>query len=178
MNDCWPCTSWAIVDYFLRPKPSYFTIARELQPFTVGIARKEKKTFENDRTAAYFTIDTYIEIWGTNGTLSDKTVTLELSCFDLHSDWQDVWSKKVVLTQNSSTELHEGKLPGQPTRTKESNVPKTIVTSARILDGQGTVLARCSNWCVLPCYLLSAGGVTVHAGQSHSSSSNFHRSRI
>jgi beta-mannosidase len=148
MNDCWPCTSWAIVDYFLRPKPSYFAISRELLPFTVGMVRKETKTFADDRSAAHFTITTEIEIWGTNSTLSDKQVTLELSCFDLHSDWQESWTKDVTLKRNSSTELYKGQLPGQPTRTKESDLPKTIIASARLLDEQD-VLARHSNWYVV-----------------------------
>jgi len=162
MNDCWPCTSWAIVDYFLRPKPAYFAISRELCPFTVGIVRKEKKTFANDRTAAYFTIDTEIEIWGSNSTLSDKSVTLELSCFDLHSGWQDSWSRSVVLMQNSSTELHRGKLSGQPTRTRESEIPKTIIASARLLD-DGIVIARHSNWCVTLTRLIPPSRISRHS---------------
>jgi beta-mannosidase len=146
MNDCWPTTSWAIVDYFLRPKPAYFTIARELRPYTVGMTRKEKKTFRDDRSAAFFTVHTTLEIWGTNSTLLEKKVTLEVISFDLDSDWRDGWSKKVTLAANSSTELFTGALSGQPTRTKDSQVPKAIVVSARILDDDNSVLARYSNW--------------------------------
>ncbi|KAJ8473477.1 hypothetical protein ONZ45_g16279 [Pleurotus djamor] len=39
LNDCWPVTSWAIVDYYLRPKLAYYSIARELAPVSVGISR-------------------------------------------------------------------------------------------------------------------------------------------
>ncbi|TFK55470.1 glycoside hydrolase family 2 protein [Heliocybe sulcata] len=145
INDCWPVTSWAIVDYFLRPKPAYFTIARELRPFTVGMTRKEVKTFANERSAAFFTIETVLEVWGTNSTLSEKKATLEVTAFDLHSDWTETWSKEVILAANSSTELYKGELPGQPKRTKVSEVPKTIIISARLLDN-GTVLGRYSNW--------------------------------
>lgn len=38
-NDCWPVTSWAIADYFLRPKPAFFTIARQLAPIGLGVTR-------------------------------------------------------------------------------------------------------------------------------------------
>ncbi|PAV20886.1 glycoside hydrolase family 2 [Pyrrhoderma noxium] len=145
LNDCWPVTSWAIVDYFLRPKPAYFAISRELRPFTVGMTRKEKKIFASDNRAADFTIDTEVEIWGTNNQLEEKTVTLDVRCFDLRSEWTDSWSKQVVLASNASTELWKGILPGQPTRTKLSEVPKTIIISARLLDGN-TVLGRYSNW--------------------------------
>lgn len=150
LNDCWPTTSWAIVDYFLRPKPAYFAIARELRPYTVGMTRKELKTFKDHRSAAFFTIDTVLEIWGTNSTLCEKKVTLEVTSFDLESDWKERWSKEVALSPNSSTELYKGPLPGQPTRTSESELPKVIIVSARLLNESGAVLARYSNWCDLP----------------------------
>jgi beta-mannosidase len=134
------------VDYFQRPKPTYFAIARELRPITVGITRREKKTFANETTAAFFTIDTIIEVWGTNSTQSDKKATLEVVSFDLHTDLKCTWTKGVVLSQNSSTELHKGDLPGQPQRTKDNEVPKDLVVSARLLDENDNVLARFSNW--------------------------------
>ncbi|RDB22567.1 Beta-mannosidase B [Hypsizygus marmoreus] len=146
INDCWPVTSWAIVDYFLRPKPAYFTVARELRPFTVGMTRKEHQTFKDDRSAAQFTIETKLEIWGTNSTLAEKKATLEVSSFELDSDWRDKCAKDVVLAPNSSTELYAGQLPGQPIRTKKSEVPKVIIVSARLIDENGNVLARYSNW--------------------------------
>jgi beta-mannosidase len=146
LNDCWPVTSWSIVDYFLRPKPAYLAVARELRPNTVGMTRKEVKTFADERTAAFFTIEVELEIWGTNSTLSDKKCTLEVTCFDLHSDWRDQWRKEVVLASNASTELYKGRLPGQPTRNKDSETRKDIIASARLLDETGVVLGRHSNW--------------------------------
>ncbi|KAF8897495.1 glycoside hydrolase family 2 protein [Infundibulicybe gibba] len=146
INDCWPVTSWAIVDYFLRPKPAYFTVARELRPFTVGMTRKEEQTFKDGLTATFFTIKTVVEIWGTNSTLDEKEAKLEVTCFDLHSDWRERWEKAVLLAPNSSTELYKGDLPGQPIRTTKSEVPKTIIISARLIDKHGDVLGRYSNW--------------------------------
>lgn len=146
MNDCWPTISWAIVDYFLRPKPAYFAIGRELAPFTVGVARKEKKTFTDELSAASFIIETTLEVWGTNSTLVEKKARLEISCFDLDRGWSDKISMDVVLNPNSSTELFSDRLPGQPTRTKLSEIPRTITVSARLLDEAGMVLGRLSNW--------------------------------
>lgn len=138
-------TSWAIVDYFLRPKPAYYAIARELRPFTVGMTRKDKQTFSNDRSAVDFTIESILEIWGTNSTLVDKAVILEITFFDLESDWTEKWEKEVVLAANSSTELYKGHVTGQPIRNKHSDLPKVIIVSARIFDGR-TILSRSSNW--------------------------------
>lgn len=40
LNDCWPTISWSIVDYFLRPKPAYYTVKRVLRPLVVGVQRE------------------------------------------------------------------------------------------------------------------------------------------
>ena len=69
INDCWPVTSWAIVDYFVRPKPAYFAIKRELRPYTVGMTRKAKTTTPDELSEANFATETVVEIWGTNSTL-------------------------------------------------------------------------------------------------------------
>lgn len=146
MNDCWPTTSWAIVDYFLRPKPAYFAISRELVPFAVGITRKEKKTFTNELSASSFIIETILEVWGTNSTVAEKKARLELTFFELDTNWSDKISMEAVMAPNSSTELFSDQLPGQPVRTKLSEVPRTIIVSARLLDEAGVVLGRLSNW--------------------------------
>lgn len=109
------------------------------------MTRKELKTFASDVTAADFSIDTVIEIWGTNSQLAEKKATLTVSSFDLYSNWTDKWTKEIVLAPNASTELWKGNLPGQPTRTKLSEVPKTIIVSAVLSDGND-ILARYSNW--------------------------------
>ncbi|KAG8949952.1 hypothetical protein FRC00_007913, partial [Tulasnella sp. 408] len=156
INDCWPVTSWAIVDYFLRPKPAYFSIKRELRPFTVGMTRKEVNTYSpnHPNTRVHFSSDYSLEIWGTNSTLEEKTVTLDVKTFDLNaSDASKVLvyempHKEVKLGANASTELFKGSLVefGQPLRTKQSDVPRTLIVSARLLDSDGTVLARYANW--------------------------------
>jgi len=149
INDCWPVTSWAIVDYFLRPKPAFYSIARELRTYTVGMTRKDVKTTPKDKpdSAAFFEIDTRVEIWGTNSTLTDERVTLVIEAFDLHDktfSWKE--EHKVTLGANRSTELWQGRVPGQEIRTKLSQAPRTIIISARILSQYGKVLARYANW--------------------------------
>lgn len=109
------------------------------------MTRKEKKTFADEFKAADRKIETEIEIWGTNSALEEQKATLSVVAFDLESDWTDKWTKEVVLAPNASTELWKGLLPGQPTRTKLSDVPRPIILSARLLDGE-TVLARYANW--------------------------------
>lgn len=39
LNDCWPTTSWAIIDYFQRKKPAYYALRRVLAPVAVAVKR-------------------------------------------------------------------------------------------------------------------------------------------
>jgi beta-mannosidase len=111
------------------------------------MTRKEQKTYDNEYSAASFVIDTTLEIWGTNSTLEDKKVVLRVDAFDLYDpEWTESWNKEVILSGNSSTELFKGPVPGQPRRTKDSQVPRPIIVSARLLDDEGNVLGRYSNW--------------------------------
>ena len=112
------------------------------------MTHKEVTAYKDDTSAAFLTITTVLEIWGTNSTLSEKKVTLEVTEFDLQSDWTERWEKEVVLAPNASTELYKGDVKGQPVRTKKSEVPKDIIVSARLLDADGTVLSRYANWSV------------------------------
>ncbi|KAF8320927.1 glycoside hydrolase [Clavulina sp. PMI_390] len=145
LNDCWPVTSWALVDYFLRPKPAFFTIARELRPLTVGIARYEKKgpVPKSSAEASQF----FVAVWATNATLEANTVSLELAAFDLY-DPTFQWSQKkdITLPPNSSTDLMMMPLPGQPPLSKKSQVPRGIVVHAKLLDKDGDVISRNTNW--------------------------------
>ncbi len=111
------------------------------------MTRKEKKTPASADSVAHFTIDTIVEIWGTNSSLEEKKAKLDIKCFDLNEDTLAHHEEKaVVLAPNASTELWNGVLPCQPQRTKLSEVPKTIVVSARLIDEDGTILGRYSNW--------------------------------
>lgn len=111
------------------------------------MTRKEYQKFDDDRTAAFFKIETVLEIWGTNSTLEEKKARLELMAFDLHSDWIEGWTKEVVLSPNSSTEIYKGGAPGLPERTKKSEAARTVIFSARLLGDNEDVLGRYSNWC-------------------------------
>lgn len=115
----------------------------------MGMTRKETKIFSKELSDAEFTIETWLDIWGTNGTLEEKEATLEVRIFDLDSLDEDClkesWTELVILGPNSSTELWRGKLPGQPDRTRESEVSKPLVVSARLLHGKA-VLARSCSW--------------------------------
>jgi len=155
LNDCWPVTSWAIADYFLRPKPVYFTIARQLAPFSVGIFRTVLKNRSNDRPAQYYEFgafqsrDATIDIWGVNGTLSARSATLEIHCIDLLSSWTLKQAHDVNLLPNQATEFVSMRCPGPPPDEPNSTTTTThsVVVAARLIDKEtGEILARFADW--------------------------------
>lgn len=115
------------------------------------MTRKEVQTFTKPNSAAYFEIDTVVELWATNSTLEKKSVKLDVKSFDLAGGLVYVMPvRDVDLDPNAATEIWKGSLVefGQPKRTKKSDPVRTLIISARILDSDGTVLARYANWCV------------------------------
>lgn len=145
LNDCWPCVSWAICDYYLRPKPAFFAIARELRPITVGMARADTKTCK-DGSLAFFEISQDVQLWACNSALEERDVRIELVAFDLERGEADRRHWDVTLKANASTEVWAGRVPGQPVRTSDAQVPRPVVLQARVLGAEGEVLARYSNW--------------------------------
>ncbi|WVR07896.1 hypothetical protein IAU60_004939 [Kwoniella sp. DSM 27419] len=149
INDCWPCVSWSIADYHLRPKPAFFTIARELRPYTVGITRKDIKKMRDEQTAAFFEIHQELQLWGCNSTLEPIQVKVELQGYNLDNNERSSRTFNVQLAPNSSTEIWQGQTPGQRLRSTEAQVSEPIVVHARVYSPQGQhdeVLARFSNW--------------------------------
>ena len=39
LDDCWPTTSWAVVDHFLVKKPAFYAIKRSMEPISVNVSR-------------------------------------------------------------------------------------------------------------------------------------------
>ncbi|KAI0671265.1 glycoside hydrolase [Trametes maxima] len=157
LNDCWPVVSWSIVDFFRRPKPAYYTIARELKPITVGILRTVTQNRENDRPKQFYEFGAFrsvgasIEVWGTNRTLERVTVHLEVRCFDLLSDWKHGGKTGYTLLPNQSTELLSIPCPCPPRpggATTAVTPSHSVVVSARLVSTQkeGIVLARYADW--------------------------------
>lgn len=119
LNDCWPVTSWAIIDSALRPKPAYYVIRRELAPVVVGLARTGPGA----------------TVWAVNGTTSPLTVELYLTAWTLDGESRGTARRSVTLAPNAATELGPIDLA----------VDDQTVLGARLL-GDGAVLARTASW--------------------------------
>ncbi|TGO85827.1 hypothetical protein BPOR_0360g00100 [Botrytis porri] len=145
INDCWPVTSWAIVDYYLRPKHAYYTVKREMAPISLGITRKEHITPKDKYTRAHLTKKTQIEIWGSNLGLEDITADVLVKAFDVTTG-QETYSKTIasslLLPENRSTEITALDVPVQTSNSDEES--RTVVAAYLIQDG--VRIARYINW--------------------------------
>ncbi|KAJ3392761.1 hypothetical protein HDU84_003498 [Entophlyctis sp. JEL0112] len=133
INDCWPVVSWAIVDYYRRPKPSYYAIKREVAPLSLGISRIVKNAHTKEAS---------VEVWGVNTTDSAAVGTLVIESFD-YASGKVVFEKSlanVELPANASTELL-----GEGGLALPVNQDIYQVVSARFVVA-GKVATRATDW--------------------------------
>lgn len=127
INDCWPVTSWALADYYKRPKLAYYRYRRCLAELALGLARNGDK----------------VDLWAMNGKPEAVTADLDVRVwsFDGESLQHEQWP--VQLAANRSTELRS--MPYQ------LYLERGAVISARlIIDGE--VAARSTLWPEPPKY--------------------------
>ncbi|KAI0073012.1 glycoside hydrolase [Panus rudis PR-1116 ss-1] len=155
LNDCWPVTSWSLIDYFLRPKPAYYSVSRELRPITIGTFRTVTKNRENDRPVQFYEFGAFqsiranIDIWATNSTLEEHKLTLEVQYLDLQSDWKQNFRQEVHLLPNQTTELLTATIPEPPRSAGGtfSTYTHDVVVAVRLLDiSAEEVIARYTDW--------------------------------
>jgi beta-mannosidase len=138
LNDAWPCVSWSLIDFNLRPKYAYYSVKRAISPLVVGVARVEVETSrENEFTNVHIHKEKRLQVWGSNFTANEERAELLIQGIDLKSG-KTTWQRKqdVVLPRNQSTELFDGLL--------EDPVEHTIFL-VRIMK-EGKVIARFADW--------------------------------
>ncbi|MFQ6098895.1 MAG: glycoside hydrolase family 2 protein, partial [Armatimonadota bacterium] len=67
LNDCWPCISWSVLDYYLNPKAGWYYARRAYEPVLLS--------FADEQAGA--------SLWGVNDTLTDYRGRAEL----VHADF-------------------------------------------------------------------------------------------
>lgn len=145
INDCWPVTSWAIVDYYLRPKHAYYTVKREMAPISVGMTRREHKHPKDKYTRVYIDVEEKIEIWGSNLTLEELTVDCVVKAWDVETGketYSQTVASSISLPANASTEIAAFKVPVE--KTNAGLEARTVVASYLYRDGKQ--IARYVNW--------------------------------
>lgn len=113
LNDCWPVTSWAIVDYFLRKKPAYYAMRRVLAPIAVAVKRAHHDwSVVHARPAK----SSHYECWVASSKVEEITATVELRYISI-STGKDIKDKivrsGVKIAPNGTTEIFHGMIDNE-----------------------------------------------------------------
>lgn len=154
INDCWPVASWAIVDFFRRPKLAFYAVRRESQVLGLGMHRHEKGAAELDRDNAqpgkphdYSQVKYLLDFWGVNSSMELRVGTLVVDIYDVRSGEKvHNFSEKVSLAANGSSEFASG-----------FEISPKLVAYARLVDESGSLLASAADWPQPLKYLLFPG---------------------
>ncbi len=119
LNDCWPVTSWALVDYYLRPKAAWYVTRRDLADVVVGALRDQSG----------------VSRWIVNGALRGVSAQIESTVIDLDGSIRALRTEDVFLPANATTELNKW----------TEHINENTVLSQRLLF-KGNVIARSTNW--------------------------------
>jgi beta-mannosidase len=119
LNDCWPVTSWAMIDYLLRPKPACAVVRRALAPLALGIARGGDGA----------------DVWAVNATQAPAAATIELRLWTL--DGRLVSRDLIAATLPPNQVLELGQFGFDP--------GESLVFAGRMIIGE-QVVARAALW--------------------------------
>lgn len=137
LNDCWPATSWGIVDYYLRKKPSFYTVTRSLQSVSVGVQRQHHDWSvchaRPAKTSKY-------TVWIASSKLSETTVDFELRFVSVKTGKDikpAIIKKDVVVVANGTTHIVNDVI--------DNAHEEPYVVAARILV-DGVCISRDVDW--------------------------------
>lgn len=136
LNDCWPVTSWSIVDYFLRKKPAYYAMRRVLAPIAVAVKRAH---FDWSVVHARVPETSDYELWVASQRQDSILATVELRFVSIETgkDIKDKVMKDIKLVPNGTTDVLSGTIDN---RSEEPHV-----LAARIwVDGE--IVSRDVDW--------------------------------
>jgi beta-mannosidase len=89
LNDCWPVSSWSLIDSELRPKAAYWYAKRFFAPILLVIRRNRQS----------------LDFLAVNDTLAEASCRLVISRFSLHKKQSDVFDQTVSIPINNSIPL-------------------------------------------------------------------------
>lgn len=148
INDCWPVTSWAIVDYYKRPKLSFYAVKRESRPVWLGMYRNDMTQTPPELQATHkegppfdYTQREYADdIWGVNSTTEDVNGVILVQIFEVASGKlvRELEPKAVTLKANQSTEFFQN--------IKLTPDVHEVIYVRLLSEDKKTVLARAGDW--------------------------------
>lgn len=147
INDCWPVASWALIDFYKRPKLAYYSVKRESRAIGLGMYRNEIKHSPYQKTEDrptelphdYSKVDYKVDVWGVNGTVKDVNATLKVDVYHVTSGEKvdSLPDQKVVLAANGTSEF---------VKDFEIDNEKPVVVYSRFVDDNGEIIASAADW--------------------------------
>lgn len=146
INDCWPCSSWAVVDFYGKPKLAYYAMKRDGAQLSLGINRStpELKKLKSpppqvlgpphDLAPKRYVFD----VWAANGIMQDVHAEICVRLFDIATGAlrEEKCLRSQALLPNRTTELLE-----------DVSVDEKTAVQAVMRDAQDShVVARASDW--------------------------------
>jgi len=138
LNDCWPGTSWSIVDYFGRRKMAWYALRRVLGSVAVGVKREHHDwSVVHARPAGRLAW----ECWVVSSLMREVEAVVEVRfvSIDTGKDIKPALRKEGVRVAPNGTMVFDGMI--------DNGVEEPHVLTARIwLDGELAVAARDTDW--------------------------------
>ncbi len=119
LNDCWPVTSWALVDYALRPKAAYYAVKRALAPLVVELAKRANGA----------------DLWVVSQLAAPVTATIHIDMWTLDGERLARIERILQIVPHQATSLAPFTY----------DVPETVVLGAQLLV-DGVVISRNALW--------------------------------
>ncbi|KAL3457030.1 glycoside hydrolase superfamily [Aspergillus heterothallicus] len=142
LNDCYPYTSWSFVDFYLRPKPSYYVIKRAFAGVSVGVERTLRSRFVDEDQPRESEVPQFA-VFAHNMGFQEVGFVLRTRGFDMHlNKWVAGYEseREVVLAANQASELGDLRIP------EEVGEESLIILLVELVDGCGKSVARIVDW--------------------------------
>jgi beta-mannosidase len=144
LNDVYPATSWAYVDYYLRPKPAFYIIRRAFAPISLGIDRTPKTKWVDEDRPELTAQPPRFAFFAHNTRSTEASLTLKVQVYDFKNRTylrlrpEDA-TRRVLLEAGCNTELGEMLLADVPPSSE-------LVVCATLVKSNGAFVARHVDW--------------------------------
>jgi beta-mannosidase len=114
LNDCWPVSSWSVIDGALRPKAAYWYAKRFFAPVILAPKRAGD----------------YVEFYAVNDTLQNQRCEFEVTTLDVQGETFYTYRNRALIPANTSIRLFAHQQSGLKISDRQRHYVR-----ARLLDG-------------------------------------------
>ncbi|KAK6202470.1 family 2 glycoside hydrolase [Scheffersomyces amazonensis] len=149
LNDCWPVTSWSIIDFNKVPKLAYYAIKRECASIGIGCYRNLKRIGDPDepedlskQTPLHDYVksnEVSLDIWGFSDEFFDS-LSLEIDLYNTNGDFV------TKLTHNDLKLYGMNTIQTFVTKLADTYITEDIIIHIILRDRDGNIIGRTSDW--------------------------------